>query len=122
MIRINMNTARLKLTVEGHAMQEEGPEYQQICAAASALAQSLAWSVNKYNEGEGTMKSFEYRPETGNLLIRVWPEHWAEAVFKRKFKDYADGFELLAKSHPQSVEFIWDGERILPEKEETENE
>lgn len=118
MITINMNTARFRVTVEGHAMPEESADYSQICAAVSALAQSLAWSISKYNNGEGAMKSFEYRPEPGNMLIRVWPEYWAERAFRNRFKNYGDGFELLAKSHPQSVTFIWDGERILPEKEE----
>ena len=122
MITVNMNTARFKLTVEGHAQPEESEDYRQICAACSALAQSLAWSVSKYNDGEGAMKSFEYRPDAGNLLIRVWPEAWAEASFRHKFRNYGDGFELLAKSHPCSVTFILDGERVNQEKEETGNE
>ena len=118
MITIRMNTARLKLTVEGHAQPEESMEYNQICAAVSALAQSLAYSISKYNDGEGTMKSFEYRPEPGNLLIRVYPEVWAERALTTRFRIIGDGIELLAKSHPRSVKFIRDEELILPEKEE----
>ena len=124
MITITMNTARLKLTVEGHAIPAEDQEeldYLRICSAASALSQSLAYAITKYNDGEGTMKSFNYRPDPGNLLIRVFPETWAEREFRHIFEIYSRGFQLLAESHPQSVTFIKDGERIIA-KEEKDNE
>ena len=117
MIEINLNTARYKLTVTGHATPEESAEYKEICAAASAIAQSLAYSVTKYHEGESPLKSFEYRPDPGDLMIRAWPEEWAELAIGRRFRIYGEGMELLARSHPQSVTMIWDGERILPETE-----
>ena len=119
MITINMNTARWKLTVDGHATPEESDEYREICAAASALAQSLAYACSKYNDGEGTMKSIEYRPVSGNLLFRVYPETWAETAFRHIFRIYGWGFRLLAESHPESVTFIQDGERaIAPQAKE----
>ena len=114
MIEITMNTARYKLTVKGHAMPEEGAQYKEICAAASALAQALAYSISKL-PGDA-MKSFEYRPDPGDLLIRAYPEDWAELVTKNRFKTYADGLELLAMSHPQSITMVLDGEKIT-EKE-----
>ena len=117
MIEISMNTARFKLTVKGHAMPEETERYKEICAAASALAQALAWSISKGNTEHESLKSFEYRDDPGDLLIRAWPEEWAEIAIRNKFKNYGDGLELLAKSHPQSVSMIWDGERVLPGKE-----
>lgn len=116
MIEITMNTARYKLTVKGHAQPEEGEQYKEICAAASALAQALAYSITKLPRD--AMKSFEYRPDPGNLLIRAYPEEWAELVTKNRFKTYADGLELLAMSHPQSISMILDGEKIEPKKEE----
>ena len=112
MITITMNSKRLKLTVEGHAQPEESTEYREICAAVSALSQALIYTINQYNDGEGTMKSFEYRPEPGDLMIRVWPESWAEREIRHRFDIYADGLQLLAESHPQSITFIRDGERI----------
>lgn len=116
MITINMNTARWKLTVEGHAQPAESEQYREICAGASALAQSLAYACTKYNEGDGTMKSFEYRPDSGNLKIRVYPETWAESAFRHIFNNYSWGFQLLAESHPYSVTFIKDGERVIAPK------
>ena len=121
MINITMNSKRLKLTVTGHALPEESPMCKEICAAASALAQSMMYSISRYNDGEGTMKSTEYRDQPGDLMIRIWPETWAEREIRHIFNIYADGLELLAESHPQSVTYIKDGERIIA-KEEKGNE
>lgn len=120
MIEINLNTARYKLTVTGHAQPEESKEYSAICSAVSALAQSLFYCVSKFNDGEGSMKSVEYRGDPGDLLLRVWPEEWAESAIRHRFKNYGDGMELLAKSHPEAVSMIWDGERIVPEEAKNE--
>lgn len=117
MITITMNTTKLKLTVDGHAMPDESKQYKEICAAASALTQSLAYTVIRYNDGDGAMKSFEYRPDPGNLLLRVYAEPWAEREFRHRFEIYGDGLQMLAESHPYSVQFIRDGERIIPKEE-----
>lgn len=115
MITITMNTERLKVTITGHATAEEGNQYKEICSAASALAQSLMYSISKFPAD--ALKSAEYRPDPGNLMIRIFPEEWAALGVRNRFKAYGDGLELLAKSHPQSVTMIRDGERILPERE-----
>ena len=47
MITITMNSKRLKLTVTGHAMPEESPQYKEICAAVSAMAQSMMYAISK---------------------------------------------------------------------------
>lgn len=117
MITITMNSKRLKLTVTGHAMPEESTQYNEICAAVSAMAQSMMYAISKYNDGEGTMKSTEYRDDPGDLMIRIWPETWAEREIRHIFNIYADGLELLAESHPCSVTFIRDGELILAKEE-----
>lgn len=113
MITIRMNTARLKLTVEGHAQPEESTEYKEICSAVSALSQALAYTIARYNGGEGAMKAFDYRNDPGNLRIKVFPEPWAERELRHRFQIYGDGMELLAQSHPQSVTMIRDEEKIL---------
>lgn len=117
MITIRMNTAKLKLTIDGHATPAESGEWKEICAATSALAQALMYSLTKYNDGKDTMKSVEYRPEAGNMMIRVFPETWAERGLRNIFKVYGDGLQLLAESHPQSVEMIRDEERIITKEE-----
>ena len=118
MIEITVNTNRFRVTVTGHAQPEEGEQYREICAACSALTQSLAYTISKLPKE--ALKSFEYRPDPGDLLIRAYPEEWAELVVKNRFKTMADGLELLAKSHSNSVKMIRDGERIIPDKEDDE--
>ena len=114
MIEIRMDTKRLKLSVKGHATPEESEKYKEICAAASALAQALAYSVSKSDAKE----EMQYRPDPGDLFLLVIPEKKMDALMKIRFALYADGLELLAKSHPFSVTMIRDGQRILPYKED----
>jgi uncharacterized protein YsxB (DUF464 family) len=122
MIKIEMNTARLKLTVKGHAQPEEGEQYREACSAASALAQSLLYTISRYNGGEGATNAITYKNQPGDLLIKIFPETWAERELRHRFKIYGDGLQLLAESHPQYIEMIRDGERILPEKEDGKHE
>lgn len=117
MIEIRMETKRLKLSIKGHATPEESEQYKEICAAASALAQSLMYSISKYDDVQKAVKSIQYRPDPGDLFLLVIPESWADMVMKHRFKVYGDGLELLAKSHPYSVTMIRDGEKILPDEE-----
>ena len=118
MIEINMNTSRLKLTIKGHAQAEEHEKHSEICAAVSALAQGIVWSISKMDHAEGATRSIQYRDTPGDYFLLVIPEQWAENMIKHRFRNYGDGLEMLAKAHPECVEMIWDGEKILPDKEE----
>jgi uncharacterized protein YsxB (DUF464 family) len=122
MIRIEMNTARLKLTVKGHAQPTEGEQYREACSAASALAQGLMYTISLYNGGQGATKAIDYKNDPGDLFIKIFPEPWAERELQHRFRIYGDGMQLLAESHPQFIEMIRDGERILPEKEDGKHE
>ena len=112
MIEIMVNTARFRVAVKGHATPEESAQYREICSAVSALAQGMMFSLNRVNDEGGAYKSVEYRPDPGDLMIRVYPEHWAEREARRRIDIYADGMELLAMAHSESVHMIRDGEEI----------
>lgn len=118
MIEIRMTTSRYRMTVTGHAQPEESEDYRQICAAVSALTQSLAYSISKLNDERGALKAFDYRGDPGDMKLKVYPEKWAEVVIRQRFRTYGDGLELLAKSHAEAVTMIRDGERIKPDEEE----
>ena len=47
-----------------------------------------------------------------DLLLRVWPESWAEIGMRHRYRIYGDGLEMLALAHPESVHMIWDDEEI----------
>jgi uncharacterized protein YsxB (DUF464 family) len=114
MIDINVNTARFKLEIRGHAKPEETPEYQGICAAVSAIAQGLAYTITKYEKDHEAINGIDYRPEPGDMLLQVTPAGWAEAAIRKRFHAFSDALELMAMSEPQSVHMIRDGEEILP--------
>ena len=118
MIEITMNTARLKLTIKGNALETEHNDHSAICTAVSAIAQGLPYSISKMDHAEGALRSMQYRNEPGDYFLLVIPEQWAENMIKHRFRDYGDGLEMLAKAHPECVSMIWDGEKILPDKED----
>lgn len=119
MIHIEMNTGRLKMTVKGHALPEEcGEDYGKICNAVGALAQGMVYAVTRYEEG-AALDSMDYRPDSGNLMIRMKAEEGYENRLRGIWDLYGYGLELMAKSHPQSVEMIWDGAKVIPDKEMT---
>lgn len=118
MIEIRMDTKRLKLTVKGHAMEDECEDHLLVCNSASVLAQGLAWSCKKFGEEKQAADRIQYRPDRGDLFLMVIPEKWAEQVFRQRFRTYGDGLELLAQNRPESVTMIYDGRRVMPEKED----
>jgi uncharacterized protein YsxB (DUF464 family) len=111
-----MNTNRLKLSIKGHATPAESDKHKEICAAASSLAQGLVYSVTSMTDEPE--KNIQYRPDPGDLFFMVIPGNWAKQGILQRFQFYADGMELLAKSHPYSVTMIRDGKKILPEEDE----
>lgn len=112
MIEINLNTARFKLEIKGHAKREESEEYSAICTGVSTLAQGLAYTITKYESDHEALNGMDYRPEPGDLLLKAIPATWAEAAIRKRFNAYGDGMELLAMSHPECVRMIRDGEEV----------
>lgn len=116
MIHIEMNTKRLKLTVKGHAEPEESESYKEICAACSAIAQAMVYAVTRYEEG-AALDEMDYRPDRGDFMVRMRPEKGYEKRMETIWNLYGYGLEAMARSEPQSVEMIWDGARVRPDKE-----
>lgn len=116
MINIKMDSNRLLLTVKGHAMPEETDAYREICSASSALAQAMVYAVTRYKEG-AALDILDYRPDSGDLMVKMRAEEGYEKQMRAIWEVYGYGLELLAQSHPMSVEMIWDGAKVLPGKE-----
>ena len=116
MIHIELNTKRHRITVQGHAEPEESPEYRQICSAASAITQAMVYAVTRAAEGR-LLKGMDYKPDTGDLCAKLYPEDGMDEKMEEIITMYGYGLELLARSHEKSVEMVWDGEKIIPDKE-----
>lgn len=119
MIEINMNTKRLKLSIKGHALQTETDHHSAICTGVSAIAQGMAYTYSKISKA---MREVQYRDDPGDLFLLAIPEDYAVAPAREIFKAYGNGLEMMAKCHPESVSMIWDGEKILPDKEDGKHE
>jgi hypothetical protein len=121
MIEINLNTARFKLEIRGHAKPEEHPDYSAICTGVSTLAQGLGYTISKYESDHEALNGLDYRPEAGDLLLKAYPASWAEAAIRKRYNAYGDGLELMALSHPECIRMIRDGEEIKAMEEEKES-
>ena len=122
MIEITLSTKDFTVIVKGHALPEETPLNKEICASASMLVQGLAHSLAKFEYSQNGILQFDYRGDPGDLMLHVIPAKWAEAATRKRMRTYADGMELLARSNPESVRMIWDGEPVKPEEGENEDE
>lgn len=118
MIEITMNSQRLKLQIKGHAKEEENKDFHAICTGVSAIAQGMVYCISKMDDAEGALRSMQYRDEPGDVFVLIIPEQWAETMIRRRFRNFGDALEMMAKCHPESVSMIWDGEKILPDKED----
>lgn len=121
MIEINLNTARFKLEIKGHAQPEETSMFKEICASVSAIAQGLVYSVAKYESDHNAIQEMDYRDEPGDFLWRVKPDPWAEALVRKRMYAYGDALEMMAACNPESVKMIYDGEEVQPMPKEDEN-
>ena len=122
MITIDINTGKFRVAVTGHAMPEETDEYREVCAGISAMAQGLMYCMTKYESDHDALVSVNYRSDPGDLLIEVTPNTWAESAMRKRIRNYADGLELLAMEHPESVTMIIDGETVKPMEGGKQNE
>jgi len=118
MIEITMNSQRMKLQIRGHAKAEENADYHAICTAVSVLAQGMVYCISKMNDAEGALRSIQYRREPGDFYALIIPEQWAETMIRRRFRNYGDALEMMAKEYPECISMNWDGEKILPDKED----
>ena len=122
MISINLDDKNFVLTVKGHALEAEGPDHQLICNSVSVIVQGLAYSLTKFEKDRDAMEGFDYRPDEGDLYLKIMPVAWAQAVVRKRMQIYGDALEMLAICEPKYIEMTWNGEEIKPQKEEESNE
>ena len=117
MIEINLDTNKFKLTVEGHAKPEETDRHAEICAAVSAMAQGLAYSISRFEKDHNGINGIDYRSEPGDFLLQIYQDDWVGSFVRKRMQAYGDGLEFMAACEPQSIHMIRDGEEIEAFKE-----
>ena len=92
-----------RLTVEGHAHSGE-PGHDLVCAAASALAYTLAGNVANMADN-GQVRAPVMKLEPG--MAEVWcnPATRYKATVKLVFDSVCIGFELLALNYPDYISY-----------------
>lgn len=117
MIRIDLDDKHFTLRVTGHATAEEGKDHQLICNAVSVIAQGLAYSVTRLEKEREAITGLDYRPESGNLLLKIYPEQWAEAAVRKRMQIFGDALEMLAICESSYITMVWNGEEIKGQEE-----
>ena len=92
-----------RLTVEGHANSGE-PGHDLVCAAASALAYTLAANVaNMADNGQVRRPVMEMNP--GNAQISCNPVSRFKGTVALVYRAVCVGFEILAHDYPQYISY-----------------
>ena len=105
MIEAVLDRQNLRLTMDGHAGGGE-KGHDLVCAAATALAYTLAGNVAKLCAED---KRHVRRPvlvlEEGHAEIACDAVHGMQAVAELVFDSVCMGFELLAQRYPENIKF-----------------
>lgn len=104
MTRITYDRLELKVTIEGHANHDEmGKDI--VCAGISSLTYTLAMYVDKLNYFGKTPFAPNIRLNEGNaeISVVVWGKH--EHQVREVFDAICDGYELIANTYPDNVQY-----------------
>ena len=103
MIKVVYHRNYYRLTVDGHAYSGE-PGNDLVCAAASALAYTLAANVaNMADNGHVRIESMEL--SSGKAEISCKPRNGVRATVSMVFQTVCVGFEILAKDYPEYIRY-----------------
>ena len=92
-----------RLTVEGHAQSGE-PGHDLVCAAASALAYTLAGNVANMADA-GQVREPCLKLVEGDTELSCSPRHNLKATVTLVFDTVCAGFSLLAHDYPAFISY-----------------
>ena len=103
MIKVSYHRQYNRVTVEGHA--GSGPEgHDLVCAAASAIALTLAGNVS-YMEAQEAVYSVITKLEEGSAEIQCTPYRRYKDSVAQIYRAICVGFELLATKYPENISY-----------------
>ena len=103
MIKVVYHRNYHRLTVEGHAHSGE-PGHDLVCAAASALAYTLAGNVANMAVN-GQVRSPSLEMESGKAEISCNPVSHLKNTVTLVFDAVCVGFELLAEQYKEYIKY-----------------
>lgn len=103
MIQVTYYRQYNRVTVEGHA--GSGPEgHDLVCAAASALALTLAGNVS-YMQAQEAVYDVVIELKEGNAEIQCTPYRRYKDSVSQIYRAICVGFELLATKYPENISY-----------------
>ena len=104
MITITYNRHDLRVTVKGHSgFAEIGQDI--VCSGVSSLTYTLAKFVSKlYEDGKLYFEPI-FNIDEGNADIGITVRNTFEYEARLVFDAICEGYKLIAKAHPDNVEF-----------------
>lgn len=103
MIQVVYHRIYNKVTIEGHAFSGEHG-HDLVCAAASALAYTLANTVENM-AATNQCKDKQVSLEEGKAVISCRPLSRYMSVITLLFDTLCSGFELLAHNFPENISY-----------------
>lgn len=103
MIEVTYYRQYNRVTVKGHA--GSGPEgHDLVCAAASALALTLAGNVS-YMEAQEAVRNVIVNLNEGDTEIQCTPYRRYKDSVEQIYRAICVGFELLATKYPDNISY-----------------
>lgn len=103
MIKVTYHRKYNRVTVTGHA--GSGPKgHDLVCAAASALALTLAGNVS-YMEAQGAVRDVVIRLSEGDAEIQCKAYSRYRDSVEQVFRTVCVGFELLATEYAENISY-----------------
>ena len=103
MVNIVYHRDRNRVSAEGHAYSGE-PGHDLVCASVTILMQTLA-TLAKNMEAAGQVKRPRVELSSGEALIHCSVPGRYKPTVTFAFDAICGGFELLAKSYPENVNY-----------------
>lgn len=105
MVKVRFSKGLMRMEMEGHAGAERVNGIDEVCAAASILAQTLGQTGAACID-RGEAASMEYSFEHGHALVDILPVDGMREIIADKVQVILTGFALLAEYRPECLQLV----------------
>lgn len=103
MVKVRVSRDMMRLEMDGHAGAERVNGIDEVCAAASILAQTLGQTGAACID-RGEAAHMEYAFEDGHALVDILPVEGKREIIADKVQVILTGFALLAEYRPECIQ------------------
>ena len=103
MVKVRFGDGMMQFQMDGHAGGERINGIDEVCAAASILAYTMAQTAHGCVARQEA-ESCEAVLDPGHAVVRIVPEEGMREVIERKVEVILTGFALLAEYRPECIQ------------------